>query len=199
MTKINGKLDLLDEDSALEAIETVGKLAQLNKIDWAIVGGIAMAFYGSPRLTKDVDIIATKLLPAASAEIVGQLQQGGECYKIQTNKKAVNVDWILRRDEAKHFFQAALKDAVLIGENNIPIITPEWLVILKYIANRFKDQEDAIYLLSEKDLVNRHKIKELVIKVAGKIAWVGFKAGLQRWYDLADGRIFAEKDGYIDS
>ena len=31
-----------------------------------------------------------------------------------------------------------------------PILTPEWLVILKYIAGRFKDQEDGVFLLKKR-------------------------------------------------
>ena len=73
-------LDLLDEESAVEAIEIVDELAEANNIDWALVGGLAMALYGSDRTTKDIDIIADKLLPL---EKVGDLVQGGERYLIK--------------------------------------------------------------------------------------------------------------------
>lgn len=39
--------------------------------------------------------------------------------------------------------------------NDLPILTPEWLIILKYIAGRFKKQEDCVFLLSKKGLVSR--------------------------------------------
>jgi hypothetical protein len=67
-------LDVIDEDSASQAIDFVSKLADENNIDWALVGGLAMNFYGSDRLTKDIDIIATKILPL---ENEGLLMQGG--------------------------------------------------------------------------------------------------------------------------
>jgi len=191
-------LDLLDEESATQAIQTVAEIAEANGVDWALVGGLAMAVYGSDRTTKDIDIIANRLLPI---EKIGELRQGGERYLIKTNKKEVAVDWIIRKDEFQKLFAEALREAVRI--NNVPILTPEWLVILKFIAGRFKDQEDAVFLLSRNGLVNRNTIKEHIIKHAGAIAWGLAKHGYQRWFDLADGRTREEelsaKDGYIDS
>lgn len=191
-------LDLLDTEAATQALETVGQLAEANKVSWALVGGLAMALYGSDRTTKDIDIIADKLLPLEKA---GLLRQGGARYIIETAKKKVAVDWIIRKDEFEKLFQAALREAVEI--NGVPILTPEWLVILKFIAGRFKDQEDAVFLLSRKGLVNRITIKEHIIKIAGATAWGLARHGYQRWYDIADGRTREEQrnlaDGYIDS
>lgn len=201
MTERKLNLDLLDEDSALQAIEKVGELAAQNNIEWALVGGVAMNLYGSDRLTKDVDIIASKRLPMPQSQIVGQLRQGGERYSTQTDKKTVAVDWIVRNDEFKVLFQAALKESVKIDA--IPILTPEWLVILKFIAGRFKDQEDAVFLLSRKDLVDRNLIKEKIIEHVGRAAWGLARHGYGRWYDIADGRSRDEErdeaEGYIDS
>lgn len=191
-------LDLLDAESATEAIKTVAEIAEENAVEWALVGGLAMALYGSDRTTKDIDIIADKLLPL---ENQGLLRQGGERYLIKTNRKAVAVDWIIRKDEFKNLFRQALTEAVRI--NDVPILTAEWLVILKFIAGRFKDQEDAVFLLSQKNLVNRRLVKEKIINLYGKAAWGLAKHGYERLFDLADGRKREEerneKDGYIDS
>jgi hypothetical protein len=159
-------LDLLDEESALQAIRIVGEIAEENSASWALVGGLALALYGSDRTTKDIDIIADKLLPL---EKVGDLLQGGERYLIKTHKKEVAVDWIIRKDEFKQLFAEASKEAVKI--NDVPVLTPEWLMILKFIAGHFKDQEDAVFLLSRPGLVNRNLIKEKIINLFGKPAW----------------------------
>jgi hypothetical protein len=94
-----------------------------------------------------------------------------------------------------------LQDAVEI--NRVPILTPEWLVILKFIDGRFKDQEDAIFLLSRKGLVNRKLIRQHTVNNVGAMAWGLARHGYQRWFDMADGRTreeeHNEKDGYIDS
>lgn len=186
--------NLLDDDSAIEAIQTVGKLANKNDIEWALAGGLAMILYGSERLTKDVDIIASKTLPLNSHAL---LKQGGVRYIVQTSKKLVAVDWIVRHDEAGRFYQAALLDAVVI--KNVPVLKPEWLVILKYIAARAKDDDDYRFLLSCPNMVNREKIKETILEIGGRETWAVMKNGLQRWYDIADGKQTSVKDGYIDS
>ena len=191
-------LDLLDDESATEAIQTVAAIADANGVNWALVGGLAMAVYGEDCKSKDIAVIADKLLPL---ENKGLLRQGGERYLIKTQKKEVAVDWIIRNDEFKKLFQVALNEAVKI--NDVPILTPEWLVILKFIAGRFKDQEDAVFLLSRKELVNRNLIKQHIVRVVGATAWGLAKHGYQRWYDIADGKSRDEerdeKDGYIDS
>lgn len=160
-----------------------------------------MNFYGSDRLTKDIDMISDKRLPMPKEKIVGQLKQGGERYKTETDKKVVSIDWIIRNDEFKALFQDAFAEAVKIDD--IPILTPEWLVILKFIAGRFKDQEDAVYLLSKKGLVNREATKEKIVKHFGLGAWGLAKHGFYRWFDLADSKSREdernEKEGYIDS
>ena len=191
-------IDLLDTESATEAIVTVADVASSNGVEWALVGGIAMAIYGSDRNTKDVDIIANKLLPLKS---LGSLRQGGERYSIKTSKREVPVDWIIRRDEFDKLFAVALSESVRI--NDVPILTPEWLVILKFIAGRFKDQEDAVFLLSQKELVDRNVIRDKIVKHISRQAWGLARHGYKRWFDMADGRTLEEeqneKDGYIDS
>ena len=194
--KINGGLaDLIDGETALKAIEIVGAIANKNGVSWAVCGGIAMAVYGSPRLTKDVDIIGSKRLPIK--EVLGYLKQGGEHFTVETEKRSVPIDWIVRNDDAKKLFEKALTEAVWIDE--LPVVTPEYLVIMKFIAGRFKDQEDAIYLLSQPDLVNRETVKNIIIEVFGQGAWFLAKHGYQRWYDLADGEIQAAKNELRDS
>lgn len=201
MNKPKINLNVIDSDSASQTVEIITKLAEEHGVNWALVGGLAMNLYGSDRLTKDIDVIADKLLPLPQSQIVGKLKQGGERFNAETDKNVVSVDWIIRNDVFKTMFNEALKSAVKI--NDVPVLTPEWLVILKFIAGRFKDQEDAVFLLSRKGLVDRKLIKEYIVKSAGEISWELAKHGYQRWFDLADGRTREEqrneKEGYIDS
>ncbi|MDQ2746747.1 MAG: hypothetical protein M3T96_05750 [Acidobacteriota bacterium] len=175
---------MLDEESGLEAIKKLSETAEKLDVLWAVAGGFAMYLYNSPRFTKDVDIIANKRLPLESH---GQLVQGGEHYEIEIEKRKVPVDWIVRNDSARKYYEAALAEA--FDFKGISIIIPEWLVIMKYIAGRFKDQEDSIFLLRQNKLVDRKKIKEKIIKIAGHEAWALVKVGLFRWFDIADGKI----------
>jgi hypothetical protein len=50
---------MIGTDTDIEAAQKAGQLAAQEEIEWALAGGRAIHLYGSPRLTKDVDIIAS--------------------------------------------------------------------------------------------------------------------------------------------
>ena len=186
------RVAMIDGETALKAMKVVTKVADGKNIPWALVGGVAMSYYGSPRLTKDVDIIASQTLGLVAER---QLGFGGERYNTKVGRKEVPVDWIVRNDDVEIFYKRALDDAT-DTEFGFPLITPEWLVIIKYIAGRFRDQSDAVFLLKQKGLVDRKLLKRQITKTAGPGAWAGIANGLKRWYDLADGKITTEKEDY---
>lgn len=93
------------------------------------------------------------------------------------------------------FYKKALEEAYELP-NGLSIVTAEWLVILKYIAGRFKDQQDAVFLLKKRGLVDRKLIRRKITETLGPGGWSAFAAGLKRWYDLADGKITTEKEDY---
>lgn len=72
----------ISTDTGLEAAQKIGKIAESEKFDWALAGGVAMYLYGSPRLTKDVDVIASNHLslkadaPLILTEVVIRLRSG---------------------------------------------------------------------------------------------------------------------------
>lgn len=188
----NNPNPMIATEAGVRAVKKFAPLAKKNKIDFALIGGIAMHFYGGPRLTKDVDVIASGTLPVEAERNLGF---GGERYRVPIGKLKVPLDWIVRKDEARAFYEKALEDAYLLP-NGIPIVTAEWLVILKYIAGRFKDQQDAVFLLKKKGLTDRKLIRRHITKTLGPTGWAAFANGLKRWYDLADGKITTEKEDY---
>lgn len=188
----NNPNPLIDYETAMKALKSISKHADKKEIAWALAGGVAMSFYGSPRLTKDVDVIAREVLPLRAERPLGF---GGERYRAKVGKKDVPVDWIVRNDNITAFYKKALDEAI-VGHDDIPIITPEWLVILKYLAGRFRDQQDAVFLLKQKKLVDRRIIRRKITETIGPAGWGAFAVGLKRWYDLADGKITTEKEDY---
>lgn len=188
----NPQTAMIDGETALRALKAVTKTADKHKIPWALAGGVAMSYYGSPRQTKDVDIVASQILNLNAERKLGF---GGERYTAKVGRKEVPVDWIVRNDDVKIFYERALAEAST-EKFGIPLLIPEWLVILKYIAGRFKDQQDAVFLLKKKGLVNRKLIRQKIKQTLGPAGWAAFAAGLKRWYDLADGKITTEKEDY---
>ena len=126
----NAASPMISSDTGVEAAQQVGQLAAQEEIEWALAGGLAMYFYGSPRMTKDVDIIATKHLSLTPQH---PLTFGGSSYLLQVGKYAVQIDWIVRNDGYQKYYRAALQDALDLP-NGLSIVTPEWLVILKLNA-----------------------------------------------------------------
>jgi hypothetical protein len=184
---------MIATDTGLEAAQQVGELAAKEEIEWALAGGLAMHLYGSPRLTKDVDIIASQLLSLTPQH---PLSFGGSNYVLQIGKYEIPVDWIVRNDGYHKFYRAALKDAIKLP-NGLRVVTPEWLVILKFNAGLQKDLDDIVFLLRQGKLVNRPIVKQKVVKTAGEDAWLTMLAGFRRLCDLADGTT-TEPSKYYD-
>ena len=42
---------MISSDTGVEAAQKAGQLAAQEAIEWAVAGGLAMHFYGSPRMT----------------------------------------------------------------------------------------------------------------------------------------------------
>lgn len=189
----NVESPMISTDTGLEAAQKIGEIAERENIQWALVGGLAMYLYGSARLTKDVDIIASNYVSLAAN---APLTFGGNNYIVEVGKYKVAVDWIVRNDGYAKYYRAALGGAVIFP-NGIKLISPEWLVILKMFAGRQKNYNDAVFLLKEKDLVNRSKIKENIVQVAGEDAWLASLSNFRRLCHLADGKTI-EADKYYD-
>ncbi|HEX4950151.1 MAG TPA: hypothetical protein VFZ34_26025, partial [Blastocatellia bacterium] len=80
---------MIATDTGIEAAQEVGKLAEQEEIAWALAGGLAMHLYGSPRLTKDVDIIASNNLSLTPQH---PLTFGGSNYTLQVGKYTVPIN-----------------------------------------------------------------------------------------------------------
>ncbi len=173
----------ISTDTGLEAAQQFGEMATREEIEWALAGGIAMHLYGSPRLTKDVDIIASNHLSLTPQH---SLSFGGSSYVLQVGKYNVQVDWIVRSDGYRELYRSALQEAIRLP-NGLRVVTPEWLAILKFNAGRQKDLDDIVFLLKQEKLVDRSAVKQKVIETMGEGGWLAMMAGFRRLCDLADG------------
>lgn len=177
----NSAIETVSTEVGIKAGLTLAGIAEKQGVDWAFAGGIAMHIYGFVRATTDVDVIAAELLDLESDK---NLSFGGESYRVEVGNRLITVDWIVRKDEDKKFYVAALADALAI-ENGVRIVSPEWLAILKHLSGRPKDQLDLIWLLQESDLVNRDQLKKNIQQVLGEYATYLIR-DLQSEFDYAD-------------
>lgn len=152
----------------LAAALHLAEIATQAGIDCALAGGIAMHLYGFTRATTDVDMIAAELL---NLEVVRELSFGGASYWVNLGARAIHVNWIVRNDDAADFYAAALV-AAAPSDAGLRIVTPEWLVILKKLADRGKDHLDLLWLLRQEGLVDRARVAALVREHFERFAFI---------------------------
>lgn len=172
----------ISTEEGLAAATLIREQAAKEKVAYALAGGIAMHLYGYLRATQDVDMLATDKL-ALPAE--RQLSFGGESYVVKVGAREINVDVIVRDDFFRAFYAAALRDAQTTRDG-WRVITPEWMVILKYLAGRGKDQLDLLWLLREPDLVDRAEVARLLEQTAGQTSAQIALRGLEPFYVQAE-------------
>jgi hypothetical protein len=126
-----------------------------------VIGGFAMQHYGSPRLTGDVDFVASARL--GDLKPIGDLSFGGFKFKTRNGTPA---DWILRDDDYQSLYDEALDHAVRT-KAGYAIVRPEYLGAMKFATQRSIDQEDLIFLLQQPRLVNRKKLRDIVYRLVG--------------------------------
>jgi hypothetical protein len=165
LKKRNGGRRDITTAQGIEAIMSLTEIANEAGVKWAIAGGIAVQIYGFTRATTDADALASGLLPLPRKS---ELSFGGESYLVAINGENITVDWIVRDDSYEDIYKAALNDAIEI--EGISVISPEWLAIVKYLANRGKDELDLMWLLREPNLVDRDLMFENLKKVRGRYA-----------------------------
>ncbi len=190
----NSKIKTVTTETGIDAGLKLAEIATKSNISWAFAGGMAMHIYGYVRATTDVDLIATDVLDLKSQR---KLSFGGESYLVEVGEDIITVDWIVRNDDNAKFYSHALADAIEI-KNGIRVISPEWLVVIKHLAGRSKDQLDLIWLLQESDLVDREKVITNIQNVLGEYAVYLIK-DLQNEFDYADVlRMRGERNKYED-
>ena len=167
--------------STEEGLE-VARAAAQRGIACALAGGLAMHLYGFTRATTDVDVIAEALL---GWQVRGPLSFGGETYIASTGEREIDLDWIVRNDFFRDFYVAALRDAVE-AEEDLRVVSPEWMVLLKYVSGLGKDQIDLLWLLQQPGLVDRDRVRSLLNDVLGEKAAALPLREVERLFLLAD-------------
>lgn len=134
---------LLSPDEIDAAVAYVAEAARSAGAWFALIGGVAMHAYGSPRLTGDVDIALERGIDVAALEPIGVLSFGG--YKART-PSGVDIDVVLRDDDYAVLYERVIETAEDI--DGVPVARAEYLVAMKMAANRPKDWADIEYLVT---------------------------------------------------
>ena len=142
---------------AKRAIES----AEAQGIKAAIAGGLALNLYGSPRLTADVDLVATSIPKGVRGR---PLTFGGVSQK----REGVAVDWIVRDDSYRALYEEALEQALIFLE--YMLLDKPYLAAMKMVAARPKDEVDLLFLIPQMSIDERTHTKKIVRRLLGVYA-----------------------------
>jgi Nucleotidyl transferase of unknown function (DUF2204) len=137
---------------------------------YAVVGGLAVAAWGSPRATRDVDLYAD--LHGREAELEralrrrgfvvpamrGELERFG-IFRSRLGKEGVFLDIF---DAANPLGEAVLgrRRPVRIGGRDVWFVSPEDLAVLKVVSDRARDADDLAMLLAPENRVDLAYVAE---------------------------------------
>ena len=186
----------MDLSDPTEAALLCADALERRGLPYALFGGLALAAYGEPRETRDVDLAVVDV-PAerardALAELgvacavafdgvrFGGLSLGRVTLLGRGDASGVNVLDLVTPASAR--YGAALVARAAIGDlrgRTIRIVTPEDFVVLKVLASRERDIDDAASVLARtRDLLDLPMIQREIDALAAELPDVDVR---DRW------------------
>lgn len=133
---------------------------------WCVFGAQAVIAYGVPRLSADVDV-TVDLIPDHPERFAREMKEAGFVLRVDDAEfvrrtrvmpfvhlaTAMPLDVVLAGSGLEDEFLDRSK-AVDLGGTTVPLIDPEDLIIVKVLAGRGKDMDDAkgVWRLRERDM-----------------------------------------------
>jgi len=140
-----------------EQIEFVKEIARrLDSAGFAYMftGSIAMVFYATPRMTRDIDLVvqlpptdAQKLIDLFSADCyidpagVRRAIEHSGMFNIISNKLILKADFIIRKNDEYRLLEFSRRQPVELEGCRIFLVAPEDLIISKLLWGKDSDSE----------------------------------------------------------
>jgi hypothetical protein len=167
----------LDGSPSLPAkVIAVNDALTIARIPHAIGGALALAYYGEPRMTIDVDINVF-LPPERRPDVLqalGPLQLPVDLDERElAQHKDARVPWdnnsvhLFFSYDALHAEMPKAARRVPFARTTIPIVSPEHLVIRKALLDRPKDWPDIEAILAATDALDLDEVKTWLRHLAG--------------------------------
>lgn len=145
----------MNTDLVLATLCDLANFLDVEEIDYALMGGLAVAVRGEPRSTLDVDVVlacdvdrALVLLKSLGAsrfkpyfDGVEEVIRTGLLLPLEHRETAIRIDLSIGmsgfdRDAIAQSTQSTM------GGRSIPVVAAEYLVVMKQLASRPRDLED---------------------------------------------------------
>jgi predicted nucleotidyltransferase len=122
---------MMNSDSLIQSVQDFFAVLEQRKIDYVLVGGIAILHYVEGRNTQDLDL----LMALSSLEKLPELKiSNQDMYFVQANYSELQVDVLLTQNPLFKKVHSEYSKVQRFLDRDIPLATVEGLLLLKLYA-----------------------------------------------------------------
>jgi predicted nucleotidyltransferase len=122
---------MMNSDSLIQSVQDFFAVLEQRKIDYVLVGGIAILHYVEGRNTQDLDL----LMAMSSLEKLPELKiSSQDVYFVQSNYNELQVDVLLTQNPLFKKVHSEYSKVQRFLDRDIPLATVEGLLLLKLYA-----------------------------------------------------------------
>jgi hypothetical protein len=147
------------------------------KVPHAIGGAIALAYYGEPRVTVDIDVnvfVPAERWPEIAQALAALVIDVDLDERELARRREARLLWdrnpvhLFFSDDALHEAMPAAVRRVPFAGSTIPIVSPEHLIIRKAMLDRPKDWLDIEAILATGEPLDLKEIRTWLTRLAGR-------------------------------
>jgi hypothetical protein len=141
----------------MQELEEIVKNLSQEGIEYAVCGGMALAIWGYPRATLDINLLVEhhsivrlsqklKDLGFDMNETIMPLGEVNICrfYRIESSGETLVLDILFIPDSMKEIWEN--RQEVIINDKPFVVVSPEGLISLKLLRDNLQDKVDIEYL-----------------------------------------------------
>jgi len=141
----------------MQELEKIVKKFSQERIEYAVCGGMALAIWGYPRATLDIDMLVEyhsivrlsqklKDLGFDMNETIVPLGDVKICrfYRIESSGETLVLDILFIPNSMKEVWES--RQEVIINDKPFVVVSPEGLISLKLLRDNLQDKADIEYL-----------------------------------------------------
>ena len=122
---------IMNSDSLIQSVQDFFTILEQRKIDYVLVGGIAILHYIEGRNTQDLDVLMT----VSSLEKLPELKVASqEMYFVRASYNELQIDILLTQNPLFKKVHSQYSKVERFLDRNIPLATVEGLLLLKLYA-----------------------------------------------------------------
>jgi hypothetical protein len=138
----------------IEFIKEIAHRLDAAGIAYMLTGSLAMTFYATPRMTRDIDLVVEldaeddkKLIEIFSVDCyidsvgVSRAIKNNGMFNIISNKYIIKADFIIRKDSEYRRLEFSRRKCIDIEGQNLYIVSAEDLILSKLVWGKDSDSE----------------------------------------------------------